>query len=194
MEEQKMNLDAESIREEKKNLRKRIVSVLRALGLGEIKRRTQEVERKLQASDHYKNAHVVMMFWPMSGEVDLRDFIRKAREEGKRIALPVIQGDSIEPYEFVGEEHLKTNMLGVKEPSQELTKPVEISSLDLVLVPGVAFDAHGNRLGRGGGYYDRFLARLSDPVCTIGIGFECQVQDYIPVSSHDRSVRYVITG
>ena len=181
--------------EAKKKLRARLLRILSALSVEEVKRRTLGVEDRLRALDHFKKAKVVMMFWPLRGEVDVRGLIRRVQEEGKKVALPVISGQDIEPFEFTDEAGLVINSFGVAEPSPAQARRIPLDEVDLVLVPGLAFDRKGNRLGRGGGYYDRFLARLPETACTVGICFEPQIQEDLPVIPHlDRAVRFVVSA
>jgi 5-formyltetrahydrofolate cyclo-ligase len=82
---------------------------------------------------------------------------------------------------------------GVREPSPEVREIVSPSCVDFVIAPGLAFDVYGNRMGYGGGYYDKLLKELSKDVVQIGVGYDFQVLDLVPHSELDKSVQFVIT-
>jgi 5-formyltetrahydrofolate cyclo-ligase len=107
----------------------------------------------------------------------------------KRIVLPVISGEDLHFYPYTGKENLKKGVFGISEPvSGKLIPPDQI---DLFVVPGFAFDATCNRLGRGKGYYDRYLSDINKPV--IGLCFDFQLIENIPCEKHDQKMTFVIT-
>ena len=89
---------------------------------------------------------------------------------------------------------LRRGEFGVLEPDPDRAARIAPDRLDLVIVPGVAFTAGGARLGRGGGFYDRFLARVPDPTPRVGVAFRCQVFDQIPTEPHDAHVDELVVG
>ncbi len=138
-----------------------------------------------------------MCYAAISGEVETRQIIRKALSDGKRVAVPVtvsskkrlIAVEISDPKRDL----LGKGPLGIPEPHPKKRLPLARKELDLVLVPGVAFDAQGQRLGRGGGYYDRFLSKLPDGVPQIGLAFRFQVVADLPFEKHDKPVSLVLT-
>ncbi len=138
-----------------------------------------------------------MCYAAISGEVETRQIIRKALLDGKRVAVPVTVA-SKKRLIAVEVSDPKRDLqgkgpLGIPEPHPKKRLSFARKKLDLVLVPGVAFDAHGRRLGRGGGYYDRFLSTLPGGVPKIGLAFRFQVVDDLPFEKHDKPVSLVLT-
>lgn len=133
-----------------------------------------------------------MFYIAFGGEVNTEEMIREAKKIGKLICVPICGKDkeTMQPAMFVDHAKLKKGPYGVLEPVIEaLVKPED---LDLVIVPGVAFDKKGNRLGRGKGCYDRFLSALSDDLPSIGLAFDFQILPLIPTTKHDVSVKKII--
>jgi len=122
----------------------------------------------------------------------------EAVKNGKKVVVPYIENEAKEivPSALKGTiEDLELGPYGILQPRKE-THPEEfpLEKIDLVIVPGVAFDEQNNRLGRGKGYYDRFLKRLPQGTTTIGLCFDFQIINYLPQESHDFPVSEVITN
>lgn len=136
-----------------------------------------KIKEKLFRLDVFKKAKTIMMYLALNPEVQTYQMIEGALRLGKRVALPVcgIKAKKITPCLIKGLESrcFKEGPYGIKEPSGR--KAVNIREIDLCLVPGLAFDLSGNRLGRGMGYYDRFLGSLAEGTPKIGLAFKFQV-------------------
>lgn len=130
-----------------------------------------------------------MLYHSLKDEVDTHAFIRKWSRE-KRILLPVVTGDDLELRLYTGPEDLTVGAYGIEEPTGALF--TDYSTIDLIVVPGVAFDRDGNRLGRGKGYYDRLLPRIPSAY-KIGICFPFQVVDEVPAEPFDIRMDEIIT-
>jgi 5-formyltetrahydrofolate cyclo-ligase len=133
----------------------------------------------------------------LATEVDLRPLLAEALQRGVRVSVPEILPDgSFRPclLKSLDPGDLETDPLGIQVPRRR--EPVEASELDMVLVPGVAFDDAGHRLGRGGGFYDRFLPGLRREAFTVGVCFALQRVPAVPVQSHDARVEWLasLTG
>jgi 5-formyltetrahydrofolate cyclo-ligase len=123
--------------------------------------------------------------------------IEEMLAQGKRVVVPVTQPRRkrlglCEIHDPATE--LARGAFGVFEPRASVRRPVRANALDLVLVPGVAFDRWGHRLGHGHGYFDRFLARLPNTTPTVGLGFRFQLLDRLPTAAHDRALQTVLTA
>ena len=119
------------------------------------------------------------------------------REQGKRVVVPYCVGGQIQLFLLADVEELAAGGLGILEPKPALrgdpSRHVEPAGLDLVLVPGVAFDRRGGRLGRGKGYYDGLLAHIRPDTSLVALAFECQIVPEIPMLPHDVYMHKVIT-
>lgn len=150
---------------------------------------------RLIRSVAFARASRVMLYMPMRSEVDVISVALEAFRLGKSVCVPRVDGsrktmNAVETTSF-DDESMDSDSLGVRAPKvgQEIL-PEEI---DLVIVPGVAFDMHGFRLGRGGGFYDRYLARFSCDTATIGVCFDIQFVEEIPTEPTDIAVHAVVS-
>ena len=183
-------------KEEKQRLRQRIRYILEGISKEEWGRRSRNVEKKIRRLPEYKRAKIIVVYWPLAKEVDLRQFIRKAKEEGKIVGLPVLRGrEHIDIFEFTREEELVRGALGIMQPNVYTSRPIRVEDIDLVVVPGIAFDKKGNRLGRGRGWYDAFIKLLPAKTEVIGVALAPQLVDNLPSEPYqDEKVKKVITA
>lgn len=184
------------IQENKRKLREELLKKLKTHKEEERLKKSARIARKLFSLKEFLKAKTVLFYLSFDGEVDTVRTIKRAIKKGKRIAVPVIQREEKEMIPSLVKDldvELKTGPYGVYHPKKEYIRPIPLESIDLVVVPGLAFDEAGNRLGRGMGYYDRFLSRLSKDVPTIGLAFDFQmVRDFPPLEPHDLSVTKVL--
>jgi 5-formyltetrahydrofolate cyclo-ligase len=155
-------------------------------------RKSKVIANRLLRTQVFKKAKKVMFYIAFKGEVDTTEMIELAKKSGKIVTVPVCERNrmALMPCILDGHSGLRIGPYGVREPAEK--KHIRIRDLDLVIVPGVAFDKKGNRLGRGKGYYDRFLTRLPKKTSTIGLAFDFQILPSIPAKAHDVSVQKVI--
>ena len=150
---------------------------------------------RLTALEVFQHASVVMLYMPLAVEVDLTPAAIRCFQMGKVVCVPRVDWErrDMEPVEVTSfDDHvMEVDEHGLRNPRGGV--PILPSLLELVVVPGLAFDAHGHRLGRGGGFYDRFLSRLRRSTTTVGLGFDLQVTDEVPVNEDDVSVEIVVT-
>jgi 5-formyltetrahydrofolate cyclo-ligase len=136
---------------------------------------------------------------PGSGEVDTEQMIKASLRMGKRVFLPVVERTArklalSELRDF--EAELAPGAFNVPEPKPEYRRPVQARECDLIIVPGIAFDLHGHRLGFGGGYYDRLLREIASlrlGIPFVGLAYELQVVDSLPHTGHDVAVHILVT-
>jgi 5-formyltetrahydrofolate cyclo-ligase len=179
---------------EKRELRKKLLGMLLSLTKEEIKRRSGNVKDILSNLQIYRDAKTVMAFFPLKGEVDLLGMIRMALGI-KRFCFPVMDA-AIGKLRVFQVTDLERDFLpgpyGVMQPDVNRMMEVDVKDIDLVIVPGLAFDRKKNRLGRGRGFYDRFLRDLSPSVRTVGAGFDFQILESLPIHpSNDEKVGFV---
>ena len=162
------------------------------------RRRSRAVWRKLFRLTAFRRARIIACFVGLPYEVQTWQLIEQMLAKGKRVAVPWIQPRSkrlafSEVHDPSAE--LAPGAFRVWEPRPRVRRRVvRPRDLQLVIVPGLAFDRRGHRLGHGFGYFDRFLSRLSETIPTVGLAFRFQLLDRLPIASHDRAVRTVLTA
>ena len=142
--------------------------------------------QKLENHPLFLQAHTILLYHSLPDEVQTHEFIKRWHPH-KRIVLPLVKGDELELRYYEGEDSLQTGVFGIKEPTGSLVE--NLHEIELSIIPGVAFDRSGNRLGHGKGYYDRTLARLQ--AYRIGVCFQFQLFPHIPVEA--RNTMFTIT-
>jgi 5-formyltetrahydrofolate cyclo-ligase len=162
---------------------------------GQMRTASIQACERLTALEVYRHAQVIMLYMPLAGEVDLTPLALRCFQVGKTVCAPKVdwQRKDMTPVEVTtfDDRVMDTDEHGVRVPRDgRLVSPALI---DLIIVPGLAFDAHGHRLGRGGGYYDRFLARLRPGTVKIGLAFDPQMIDAVPMEINDVPVDIVVT-
>lgn len=184
------------IQEKKKKIRESVIQKLRSHKEEERLKKSFKISKKLFALRDFIEAKTILFYLSFDGEVDTVRMIKDSLKQGKRVAVPAIQKEHKRIIPSIVEEldsELKIGPYGVRHPKDEHLRPISVESLDLVIVPGLAFDEAGNRLGRGMGYYDRFLSQLPKNVPTIGLAFDFQmIPDFPPLEPHDFSVSKVL--
>ena len=181
----------------KKQIRERIRTLLSSQTEDERLSKSLAIKNKLFNLAEFQNANVVLFYASCKGEVETFEMITQALQSKKIIGLPKVNqaGRTIEPFIIDSLDNLETGAYNIKEPKADESKRLDVNAIDCVVVPGVAFDQHNNRLGRGAGYYDRFLASLPEKVPTVGLGFDFQLFDSLPEQQeHDIPVTCVITN
>jgi len=152
------------------------------------------IKEKLFKEPVFKKAKRVMFYIAFKGEVETKEMIREAQALGKIIAVPVCVKNraSLRPALLEDHAHLRKGPYGVSEPV--VSRYIALKDLDLVVTPGLAFDKNGNRLGRGKGYYDRFLKQIPKDTPSIGLAFRMQILPKVPTAPYDVSVTKVLSA
>jgi len=163
----------------KSQLRQNAKQIRAGLDMAAISR---ELCAELRKQAYYKRAKHVMIFYPLPGEVDVRELLN---DLGKSFYLPRVEGDSLKCCPF---GDLRRSQLGITEPCTDAT---DADNLDLIIVPALMADRGGNRLGYGGGFYDRFLA-ANPSIPSVVLIPDALVTDELPTEPHDVRVRYLI--
>ncbi|MFA4888878.1 MAG: 5-formyltetrahydrofolate cyclo-ligase [Candidatus Omnitrophota bacterium] len=155
-------------------------------------RKSRIITEKLLRTKVFKQAKRVMFYVAFGGEVNTKEMIEKAREKAKTVTVPVCRKNRISLRPALLDVHaaLARGPYGVSEPVYK--NYLHLKDLDLVVVPGLAFDKSGNRLGRGKGCYDRFLNKLPKDTPTIGLAFGFQILPCLPTTKRDVSVKQVL--
>jgi 5-formyltetrahydrofolate cyclo-ligase len=181
---------------EKRALRAHMAQLRRALPEPERAAASAAIVAHVRASEAWRAARIVLLYAAIPGEVDLGALIAAARAEGRTVALPRVvasaEGPRLELHAWPPSAQLVPGTFGIGEPAPDWPV-VAREDLDLGLIPGVAFDAAGGRLGRGGGYYDRLLAGRGARPRMVGVGFAFQRVQRVPCEAHDARVDALVT-
>lgn len=158
---------------------------------------SQQITDRLHQMPQYQQAGTVMYYVDVRDEVRTRHALPEALASGKRIVVPFCVDGELELFLLESMDELETGMYKILEPRQDLRdvpeKRVEVSTLDLIIVPGVAFDRNGGRTGHGKGYYDKLLEHARPETPLVSLAFECQMFEEIPVADHDVYMDFVVT-
>lgn len=183
-----MNTSNTNIDEEKRKIRKEIK--LLKQGYSDLQKMdlSKPILKKLEEMPEFIQARTVMLYWSMKDEVFSHEFVCKWAKK-KRVILPCVKGSTLDLKVFEGKESLvEGESYGIPEPDGPIFMAED--EIDLILIPGVAFDKENNRMGRGKAYYDRLLLSLS--AFKVGICFDFQVLDKVPVDEHDIKMNKII--
>ncbi|MFA4991992.1 MAG: 5-formyltetrahydrofolate cyclo-ligase [Candidatus Omnitrophota bacterium] len=183
---------------EKEELRKKIRIRIKGQKESERRKRSRAIQKEFFSKREFLESKCVMLYVSRgTGEVETGPIIKKALEMGKKVVVPVtlVKEKNIKPvYLRDLRERLVRSTYGIYEPLESVKKrPVRIKDIDLVAVPGLAFDRSNNRLGHGHGYYDNFLSQIPADTPKIGLGFRFQMLKSIPSVKKDISLTSVIT-
>lgn len=173
--------------QDKNTLRKEIRAEKKSRTKNELYQQSANVMQQLSVHPQFLKAKTVMLYASLPDEVQTLEFIEQWRSK-KRIILPVVDGDDIIPTALDENIQLKNGEFNILEPQNQAYK----GNFDLIIVPGMAFDRQGHRLGRGKGYYDRFLSNYSN-VYKIGLCFDFQLVENVPCEKHDQVMDEIIS-
>ncbi len=180
----------------KRELRKQILAERMALSNEEATAKSQKIAKKLEELPEFGKAGLIMFYLDFRNEVQTTELLKRALAEGKRVVIPITvrETSTLIPSEIINfPDDLTSGTWGILEPKKECVRPIDPSEIDMVIVPGVSFDPKGNRMGYGGGFYDRFLLRTKPGATFVALAFELQIRENVHPEEHDHPVHYVIT-
>ncbi len=174
---------------DKKELRKQIRAAKQAVPFCEKLQRSVGIMQQVELLPRFIEAETVLLYWSMSDEVQTHDFVNRWYDK-KRLLLPCVDGDDLRLRQYTGPECLQVGeQFGIGEPTgPEFT---DLDKVQLIIVPGVAFDRQGNRMGRGRGFYDRLL-KSTPNAYKVGVAFDFQMIDIVPTEPFDVPMDEVI--
>ncbi len=173
---------------EKNQMRELLTQKRRLLTKEQILEQSALIISQLEQLPCFQSAKTVLLYYPMHNEVNLLPLIKKYKKE-KTFLFPVVQRKLMTACPYEGNAKMHRGKYNIPEP----TTPPYRGEIDLILVPGVAFDLQGNRLGRGGGYYDRFIKSQPHTTTLVGVAYDFQLVDKVPANRHDQKMHHVIT-
>lgn len=180
---------------EKKKIREEILKGLHNISKDEKERKVKALKEKLFSLKEFKKAKCVMFYVSKHYEVDTHEMIDESIVMGKKVVVPITLKEEkmLKPSELKDrEKELIKSHYGIHQPGEEHIRPVLLEEVNLMVVPGLAFDKNGHRLGHGGGYYDRFLEKAPPTVFTVGLAFGFQVVDELPTHTTDIPVNKIL--
>jgi 5-formyltetrahydrofolate cyclo-ligase len=179
---------------EKKKIRKEIKDLLGNLSAHDHKLKSRIITDTFLDSNEYSEARIIFIYYPFRKEIDTREIIKDALNKNKGVALPKVSGNEIKFF-FIKdiEKDLSQGCFGILEPDPSICREADFKDADLVIVPGLSFDLNFNRLGYGGGFYDKLLSKMNGKVKKIALAFDLQMLDNIPSCSYDQKIDIIIT-
>ena len=157
---------------------------------------SRDIMREISKLASYRRARTVLAYAGFGGELQTEDFLRRTLDLRKTLLLPRVNREtkSLDIYEVKDlERDLESGTWGIREPNPGICSPADIRAVDFVLVPGVAFDSRGGRLGYGAGFYDRLLANRPSQAWLVAGAFEIQMIEHVPMQERDVPVDVIVT-
>jgi 5-formyltetrahydrofolate cyclo-ligase len=186
---------SESVAKTKIAIRKTIIQKREALGDLEKDEKNLAIAQRLFGMDEFKKSKTIFCFLSTSFEVQTERIIRESLRLGKQVLVPLLDpGENLKAsripsmdIDFVLGEY------DVRQPAPKFRDIVPFSNIDFVVVPGLAFDSFGNRIGYGGGFYDKFFKKITGNVSRVAVGYDFQLFNLVPHSDLDEPVHFLIT-
>jgi len=186
----------EEIKEKKHEIRSRVAQQLNALPEKELLERTRQIEARLFEFANFLEAKLVLLYLNGTLEVASRNIIQKSYDLNKIVVLPVLSLESLK-LTLLKVDNLDSDLIsdggGKQTPDPDRCKRVPIDRIDIALIPGVAFDEKGGRIGMGDGFYDRLIPKLPATTRKVALAFDDQVLSHVPMEYHDKHVDIIIT-
>jgi 5-formyltetrahydrofolate cyclo-ligase len=186
----------EEIVDKKREIREDMIKMMDAMPDTQRAKKTKAIEDRLFGFANFLEANISLLYMNGSHEVATENIIKKAMAFSKIIVLPAFDMEKFEMRLLKVDnlaKNLKPGPKGVLEPDDKLCKAVPIDCIDIAIVPGIAFDEKGARIGTGTGFYDRLIPELPITTRKVALAFEDQILQQIPMESHDRFVDIIVT-
>jgi len=181
---------------DKNTLRKEILEKRKLLSPIELIHKSSQITELFFHSEFYHKSKYLMTYIDFRNEAKTEDLIRKSIKDGKNVIIPISVPETrglilskLNDYD----NELDKGTYGILEPKEEFIRPISPELVDLILIPGVAFDKRGFRIGYGGGYYDRFLKKIDPSIPRIALAFNLQIIEKVAEGRFDMPVDYIIT-
>lgn len=174
----------------KRSIRQRLLSERRRCPVASCLLWSRQIQARFLGDDLYRRAGCLGLYSPLQNEVQTEAVAEQARRDGKRLVYPRVRGEFLEFCQVGAADELVAGAFGILEPAGE---PVPLAQIDLLVVPGVAFDLGGHRLGFGKGYYDRTLEGCRPALERVGFAYEFQVVAQLPAADHDCRLTCLVT-
>jgi 5-formyltetrahydrofolate cyclo-ligase len=186
----------EEVREKKQEIRSEVQTVVAALANGERQQIQQAIEGRLFEFANFLEARIALLYVNTEYQVHTTEIIKRSYDYNKLVVLPAYDPQKFEMNLFKVDnpgKDLIRGARGILEPDTSRCKSVPIECIDIAIIPGMAMDEKGGRLGSGEGYYDRLIPQLPITTRKVGLLHECQIVPAVPMESHDKHVDIIIT-
>ncbi len=181
-------LPARKLHREKQKVRELLAQKRRIMPVDERTIQSTKILEQIESLPVFQSAKTILLYYPVQNEVDVLPLVKRYKHE-KTILFPVSHRRGMTVHPYAGNAMMHRGKFGIPEP----TTPAYEGTIDLMIVPAVAFDKKGRRLGRGGGYYDRFIKKIKNHTFTLGVAYDFQMIDEVPSARHDQRVQGVVT-
>jgi 5-formyltetrahydrofolate cyclo-ligase len=180
----------------KPRLRKQMIQLRNRLSPAYREKCSQEIKRIFITTSFFQQAETILFYMAFQSEVDVSAAMQVAWKQGKRVILPKVELASgmLSCFEMRCGEECVVGRYGIREPLAQVERQIRADEIDLVVVPGVAFDRLGYRLGYGAGYYDHFFTQSSTSQVRVGVAYPEQVVETVYPDAHDVAVHALITA
>ena len=184
--------------QDKKILRKEVLEKRNNLDFNKKEEMDKEILKKFYETQYYKKAKKIFIYISYSSEINTKEIINKALKDNKKIYIPRTEFKTrhMDAVEITSLDNLVESTYGILEPSKEAPY-IDPNELDLIVVPGVAFDRNGGRMGYGAGFYDRYFKKIKKEnikkIVKLALAYEIQMLNEVPMNEQDVPVDYIIT-
>ncbi|MFZ1957037.1 MAG: 5-formyltetrahydrofolate cyclo-ligase [Desulfobacterales bacterium] len=186
----------EEIQKTKADIRKEIAATIGRLSVDELAEKTSLIENRLFDFANFLEAKIALLYIENPNEVKSAEIIRRTFDQNKIVVLPLVKTDTKKFKLFKIDDFakdLKPGQNGILQPDPGRCRTVPIDCIDIAIIPGVAFDEKGGRLGSGDGYYDRLIPHLPVTTRKVALALYYQIIPQVPIDSHDKHVDIIIT-
>ena len=160
-------------------------------------RRSRAICERFQNLQAFRDCGTLLVYMHLPNEVGTDELVKCLLESRKKLVVPYCRGDDLGLFLLSRLDDLSIGTFGILEPlgklRSDVERQVEPTQLDLLAIPGIAFDRHGGRVGHGRGYFDRLLKQIRPDAVTVGLAFECQLFDRVPMEDHDVPLDGIVT-
>jgi 5-formyltetrahydrofolate cyclo-ligase len=180
-------------KELKKEIRKDVLKKRADIKGHERSRKDSAIRERLFSMKEFKESQRILFFASFGAEVETLEIIKNSISMGKAAMIPKVGKDGLEIYEIKSMDELSPGYMGIPEPEPRPETMRRLDDIDMVVIPGVAFDGKGSRLGYGKGYYDKLLSKMKKKIPIVAPAYEEQVVEYIPSEPHDIKIDKIVT-
>jgi 5-formyltetrahydrofolate cyclo-ligase len=186
----------EEIQKTKADIRKEIAEAIGKLSVDELAEKTSLIENRLFEFANFLEAKIALLYIDNQNEVKSSEIIRRTFDQNKIVVLPLVKPDTKKFKLFKIDDFakdLKPGQNGILQPDPGKCRTVPIDCIDIAIIPGIAFDEKGGRIGSGDGYYDRLIPHLPVTTRKVALALDHQIIPQVPIESHDKHVDIIIT-